>query len=318
MTMVRGQFSQLMAPGLHDIFVQWLDLKQRKEEFSHIFHMETTDNAFDDEVEFAAFVGGMPEKPEGEAFTYEDAVEGNSKRYESLSYGLGVRSSYELIKDDKYNLIMQVPKAIARAAHFTKEQLAWNVINLGFTSTKTLDGRPLFSAQHDLLGGAAATNTGPGLANVINAAGTYPNRPATDVDLSLTALQAGINTFERLIDASGMPITIIPKLLVIPPPLKYIAREILGSPHKPYTSDNEINALLEEDLHYFVGHYLTSDSAWFLLSDQESHTLKFKTREELDEDFADDFDTKAVKQVSFMRITADVTNWFGTYGSNGP
>src|SRR4051812_48473614 len=124
MTMVRGEFSQLLAPGLHDIFVHWLDLKQRKEEFSHVFHMETSDGAFDDELEMAAFPGGMPEKPEGEAFTYEDAIQGAIKRYEPLSYGLGCRSSYELIKDDKYGLIMQVPKALARAAHFTKEQIA--------------------------------------------------------------------------------------------------------------------------------------------------------------------------------------------------
>lgn len=319
MTMVRGQFSQLQAPGLHDLFVHWIDLLQRKTEYTHVFHEETNEkDAFVDEAEFAAFVGGMPEKPEGEAITYLDAVQGGVKRYEWKSYGLGCRSSWELYDDDQYGLIKQVPKALARAAHFTKEQNAWNVFNLGFTSQKTIDGGSLFSTQHNLLGGAAATNIGPGLTNIISAAGTYPNRPPTDTDLSLTALQQAINIYERMIDASGMPSTIVPKLLVIPPPLKFIAREILGSPHKPYTSDNEINALLEEDLHYFVGHYLTSDSAWFLISEKESHTLKFFTRHPLDEDFSDDFDTRSIKQISFMRFVADVTNWFGTFGSNGP
>lgn len=318
MTMVRGQFAQLQAPGLHDLFVHWINLKMKELEYPHIFHEETMDTAFEDEAEFAAFVGGMPEKPEGEAITYKDAVEGGSKRYEPLTFGLGCRSSFELYQDDLYGLIKQVPKALARAATFTKEQKAWNLFNLGFTSVKTMDGDTLFSTSHHLLGGAAATNVGPGLTNVINAPGTYPNRPTTDVDLSLTALQNAINSYERLIDASGIPTVIKPRLLVVSPANKFIAREILGSPSKPYTSDNELNAILNEDLNYFVGHYLTGDSPWFLVSEKESHTLKFKMRQELDEDFADDFDTRSVKQVAFMRFTADVSNWFGLYGSNGP
>jgi hypothetical protein len=213
---------------------------------------------------------------------------------------------------------MQVPKALARSAHFTLEQKSWNVFNTGFTTQTTIDGVSLFNNQHPLLGGAQATNVGPGLTNIISAAGTYPNRPATDIDLSFTALQLAINQFERLIDSQGMPVSMKPRYLIIPPELKWIAREILGSPHKPYTADNEINALLKEDLVYFISHYLTSQSAWFLMCDKDTHALKFMWREPLDEDFADDFDTRSIKQVSFMRFSVGATTWVGTWGSNGP
>src|SRR5258708_10047369 len=77
MTMVRGQFAQLMAPGLHDEFLHWVDLLQRDEEYSHIFHVETSKMAYEDEVEFS----GLPplvEKPEGEAISYSDAVQGGN------------------------------------------------------------------------------------------------------------------------------------------------------------------------------------------------------------------------------------------------
>jgi phage major head subunit gpT-like protein len=215
MTMVRGQFAQLMAPGLHDTFVHWLDLLQREEEFSQIFNMETSDKAFEDEVEFSG-LGAMPEKPEGESITYQDAIQGGSKRYTHSTYGLGVRTSWELYEDDQYNLIMQVPKALARAAQFTKEQQAWNVFNLGFTTVTTTDGVSLFNNQHPLLGGVAATNIGPGLTNVIGAAGTYPNRPATDLDFSITALQLAINQNERLIDSQGIPVMMKQSKVVIP------------------------------------------------------------------------------------------------------
>lgn len=317
MTMVRGQFAQLMAPGLHDTFTHWLDLKQRDEEYSHIFNMDTSEHAYEDDVEFSG-LGPMPEKPEGEAIIYQDAIQGGTKRYLHMSYGLGVRTSWELYNDDQYNLINQVPKALARSAHFSIEQQAANVFNLGFTTVVTSDGVSLFNNTHPLLGGPSATSIGPGLGGIISSAGTYPNRPAVDVDLSFVALQLAVNQYERLIDSQGIPVAVKPRLLVIAPENKFIAREILGSPNKPYTSDNEINALLKEDFQFFVWHYLTSPTAWFLIGDKESHTLRFLWREKLDEDFSDDFDTRSIKQISFMRFSCSATTWYGTWGSNGP
>lgn len=317
MTMVRGQFSQLMAPGLHAEFVHWIDTLQREEEFSHILHVEPSDKAYEDEVEFSG-LPPMPLKPEGESTVYQDAIQGGTFRYINNTYALGVRSSFELYEDDQYGIIMQVPKAIARSAHFTKEQNAWNVFNLGFTTQITADGVSLFNNQHPLLGGPNATSVGPGLANVISASGTYPNRPAVDVDLSFTAIQLMINQFERLVDSQGLPISVKPRYLIIPPELKWIAREILGSPHKPYTADNEINALIKEDLQYFISHYMTSASAWMSVTEKDGHWLKFLVRRELDEDFSDDFDTFSIKQLSRMRFATGATSWMGTWGSNGP
>lgn len=315
--MVRGQFFQLMAPGLHDLFVHFLDLKQRDEEYSYIFNIEESDAAFEDEVEFSG-LGPLQPKLEGVAVQYQDIIQGGTKRYLHSPWALGVRASWELIKDDQYKLINQAPKCLARSAHFVREIQSWNVFNLGFTTTTVIDGQTIFNTLHPLLGGTQATNIGPGVGNIIAAAGTYPNRPTTDVDLSFTAIQLAINMFERLIDSQGLPISMKPKYLVIPPELKWIAREILGSPHKPYTADNEINSLIKEDLMYFVCHYLTSASAWFLVGDKEAHTLKFMNREDLEEDFSDDFDTRTIKQIATMRFSTGATNWLGTWGSNGP
>lgn len=315
--MVRGQYFQLMASGLHDLFVHFLDLKQRDEEFSFFMNIEESDAALEDEVEFSG-LGPFQPKLEGTAVQYQDIIQGGSKRYLHTPWALGVRASWELVKDDQYKLINQAPKCLARSAHFVREIQSCNVINLGYTTTTVIDGQTLFNVAHPLLGGTQATNIGPGVGNIINAAGTYPNRPSTDVDLSFTALQLAINMFERLIDSQGLPISMKPKYLFIPPELKWIAREVLGSPHKPYTSDNEINSLISEDLTYFVSHYKTSASSWELLGDKEAHTLKFMNREDLEEDFSDDFDTRTIKQIATMRFSTGATNWLGTWGSNGP
>lgn len=306
-----------MAPALHALFVHFLALKQREEEWSFIFNHETSSRAYEEVLEIGD-IGPMGVKEEGEAATFTDIKQGGVKRYIHTSYALGVRSSWELYEDDQYNIINQIPKGLARGAHFAKEMNTWNVLNLGFTTTTTVDGATLFNTQHPLLGGSAATNIGPGVSAYISAVGTYPNKPFVDVDLSITALQLAINQFERMITSSGLPMQIKPRFLVIPPELKWIAREILGSPHKPYTADNEINSILNEDLRYFVSHYLTSLSAWFLLPAKEDHTLKHITRRELFERFSDDEETFSVRQISAMRFSAGADNWLGCWGSNGP
>jgi hypothetical protein len=321
--MTRGEFAQLMAPGLHHLFVHWLDLLQRDVEYEHIFNMETSTKQFEDEVEFSG-LGPMQLKDEGTSVLYQDAIQGGTKRYLHSTFALGCRSSWELYEDDQYNIIKQVPKALARSSVFSREQQAATVFNNGFSNPgvagtiNTTDGVGLFNTQHPLLGGPAATTVAPGIANIISAAGTYPNRPTTDVDLSVTALQLMFNMFRRMPDSQGMPIIIRPKYLVIPPELKWIAIEILGSPNKPYTSDNEINALLAEGLSFFVYTYLTSQSAWYALADKESHFLKFFNRHMLDQDYADDFDTRSLKQIAWERYSYGATSWIGVWGSNGP
>jgi hypothetical protein len=315
--MVRGQFAQTLAPGVHHWFLHFLDLQMRQEEYSTIFNIENSTQAFEDEVEMAG-LGAMPEKPEASSAIYDDLIQGGTKRYVHLTYALGSRASWELIEDDQYGIIKQVPKAHARSAMFAREMTSWNVFNLGFSTITTTDGVSLFNTQHPLLGGSAATNLGPGLGNVIYAAGTYPNRPSPDVDLSFTAVQLMVNQFERMVDSQGIPVRVKPRCILIPPELKFIAREILGSPGKPYTADNELNSLLGEDLKFRVVHYFTSQSAWFAVADKEGHQLKFFDRHPIDTDYDDDFDTRSTKVLTFQRFSAGATSWIGTWGSNGP
>lgn len=316
-TMVRGQFPKLLAPGLHKIYNDAMDTEQRQLEYPAVFHEEGSTSAYEQDVKMGSY-GPLVEKPENTPITYTGMIQGGDKRYIHLTYGLGVRTSKELHDDDKYGVIKQAPKALARSIRFTKETVAWNILNQGFSANvTTVDGVSLFNSQHPLLGGSAATNIGPGLGNVIYAAGTFPNRPSVDIDLSFTALQLATNQFERLVDAQGMPIAIRPRMLVIPPELKFIARELLGSSGKPGSSDNDINSLLGENLNFMVCHYTYSQGAWFLLADKQYHYLNVFMRQAPKDSFDDDFDTDAIKQKVTMRMSAGATDWLGTWASNG-
>jgi hypothetical protein len=315
--MVRGMYAQLMATGVHHNYVEWNDTLQRESEFEKVFNVKTSTAAFEDEVYYAG-TGPMPEKTEGGAITYTDLIQGGSYRFLHLTYGLGARASFELVDDDQYKIIEQAPKALARSQRFTTEMVPWNVFNNGFTTMTTTDGVSIFNNAHPLLGGSAATNIAPAASSVISSAGTWPNRPATDVDLSVAGIQLMTNQFQRLPDSLGMPIQLIPKMLVLPPELRFIAREYLGSPGQPNSGNNNINSLLGEDLTYTLSHYLTSTSAWFAVCDKSQHSLTFYWRQKPDTDYDDDFDTRSVKMISYMRFSAGAQDWKGVWGSNGP
>lgn len=318
MTQVRGAFQQLMTPGLRKIFDDATQYEQVEKQYPVLFNVEKSTSEYEQDLEMA-LLGPLQEKPENTPTAYQDMIQGANKRAYHLTYSLGVRTSKELWDDDKYGLIKMGPRALSRSTRFTEEVIAWSIINNGFSANvTTFDGNPLFFNQHAILGGPVATSYSPGISNVITAAGSYPNRPATDIDLSVAGLQLATNHANRMIDNQGMPINVKFKYLLIPPEQVFIAREILGSPAKPYTGDNEINSLLAEGYQFIVGRYLVSGAAWFLFTEKREHSLTVFMREAANTDFDDDFDTDAVKQKTRMRMSAFCPRWQGTWGTNAP
>jgi hypothetical protein len=316
-TQVRGAYPKLLAPGLHKIYVDALETEQRAEEYQAVFNVKTSTSEYEQDLKMAGF-GPLQEKPENTPVAYTAMIQGGDKRYIHLTYALAVRTSKELWQDAKYGVINQAPKALARSIRYTKEIVSWNIFNQGFSNNvTTTDGLSLFNNQHPLLGGVAATNTWAALPNLISAAGTFPNRPATDIDLSFTGVQLATTQFERLVDSQGLPINLKPKMVIIAPENRFLARELFSSSGKPATDTNDINSLLGEDLSYMVCHYLTNAGPWFMVTDKKNHSLTVFMRQNPEDEFDEDFDTGAMKQKTTMRMSAGATDWLGTWGSNG-
>lgn len=318
MPQVRAKFPQLMQTGLKKIYNDSLDYALKASDYPKVFNEETSDSEYEQELEMAG-VQQLLEKPEDASTSYTEMKQGGSKRVIHLTYSLGIRTSKELWDDDKYGLIRKGPTLLARSAAFTQEMIAWNVFNLGFTTAvTTFDGLSLFNNAHQLLWGASATQIAPGVAGVISAPGTYPNRPAVDVDFSVAGLQLATNHAARMIDNTGFPIRLQWENLVTPPELRFLVREILGSPGKPYTSDNTINSLLPEDYKNIEVPWLNSPSAWYLVARKTDHSAQVLHRERPSTDFDDDFDTDAIKQKTRLRMSAWCPRWQGVWGTQGP
>lgn len=315
--MSRNSFPPLLAPGLRHIFVQFVDLRMRDSQYGGVFNTESSEDAYEIDYELSG-TGPMPEMPEGARPAYDGILQGGTKKYLHLQYGLASQVTRQLVEDDKYGVIRQIPTSHGRSGLYGREAVCASVFNLGGSLVTTNDGTTLFNTAHPLLGGTEATNVGPGLTNIVYSAGTYPNRPNPDTDLSFTALQQAINLFYRMVDGRGIPVTVRPKHLLIPPELTFIAREILGSPGKPYTADNELNALQGEQLDYRVMNYFTSPSGWGLVADKEGHQLKFYERVPFQAQTDDDFITQVLIFLSTQRFSAGATSWYGTFFSYGP
>jgi len=300
MPMVTGAFSQLLVPGLRRVFFQ--HLKERPTQYDKIFNTNNSSRAFEEDLEVAG-LGTMPTKPEGTATIYQDAIQGGKKRYTHVSFGLGFRVTVEMMEDDLYNVMRRMSRELAKSARNVREVRSFNVFNNAFT---TEFGFPKFGVNEPLIG----THT-------LLGGGVFANRPAVDADLGIASLEAGILNYDTLVDEQNMPALIMPKVVLVHPEFKQVARELLNSEFRPYTANNEINAIMQEGLTWFMSQYLTDTDAWFLIADKSDHDLNFFERAAVRFQNGDDFDTGDAKFKSFQRFSVGAGEWRGIYGSVG-
>lgn len=291
----RGSFAQLLAAGLMEVMFEWL--KEHPEEYSQFLKVEPSDSAYDEDQIFAG-LGLVRKKPEGTPITYDDPIQGGSKRYIHESYALGWQVTKEMIDDDKYALMKQIPGELMKSCRQTWEQLGANVLNLGGSTITTADGATLFNTAHPLVGG-----------------GSYANKLNPVQDIGVTSLQDVLILFEYMVNERGLKMRLEPKNLWIPPDLQFLAGEVLQSGFKPFVGTNEIN-VMQGRLEPAVLHFLTSTTGWFVASGDEANRLKFKWRAKPVVDSTDDFDTKGTKHSIYFRVSAGATDWRGWVQGN--
>ena len=79
-----------------------------------------------------------------------------------------------------------------------------------------------------------------------------------------------------------------------------------------------MNWLQAENLQGLELNYLTSTSAWGLITEKSGHQMNFYEREPLMAATDDDFKTEVLLFKSTQRFSAGATVWQGTFFSYGP
>ena len=301
MAISRAQLLKELLPGLNALF--GLEYKKYAEEHKEIFETETSDRSFEEETKLSGF-GSAPVKAEGSAIQYDSAQEAWTARYTHETIAMGFSITEEAIEDNLYDsLSARYTKALARGMAYTKQVKAAAILNNAFDAGVTYgDGVSLCSTAHPLVSG-----------------GVNANRPAVATDLNETALEAAVIAISQWTDERGLLIAAMPKKLIIPPALQFVATRILETEGRVGTADNDLNALRNNGSipgGYAVNHYLTDTNAWFLTTDIPNG-MKHFVRSPMSTSMDADFDTGNSRYKARERYSFGVSDPLGIYGSAG-
>jgi phage major head subunit gpT-like protein len=289
-------FSEALEPGIR----MWYGnaYKQYPEQYSKIFDVKTSTKSSEYSHSMTGF-GLVPEKAQGASITYQDTKQGYKNTLTNVAYGLGFTVTRELFDDDQYNIIMKLPKALARSVRHTVEILSANILNNAFDNTYTgADGKELCATDHPLLYGS-----------------TFQNEPTTASDLSATSLEQAYIDIGDYVDDRGLRIAAKSKLLVVPTELDWTARKLLGSSLDPESANNAINPA-NNMMPHTVNNFLTDPDAWFIKTDVEDGLIFYwRRRPEFTKD--NDFDSENAKFKTTFRCIMGWDDPRGIYGSPG-
>jgi hypothetical protein len=298
----QGAFNLLFRPGLRADFLD--SYEQHETEYTEFLR---TGNIDKPEIAASIITGlsRMLEIDDGEPVTYEDPKIGPKVMAVDKEFALGFIITKKAVDDDQYNKANQAAKWLGHAAQMTKEYRAAGVLDDAFTGTnyKGIDGLALCSTAHTLL----------------NSASTVANRPASDIQLSVTGITNLLDLAMLMKDENGDPVVMKPNRIIIGNNSGDLHRamNIFGSDKEPYTAENQDNAIKKrfQKMKIVVSHYKSSSKSYFMIDDNYNDAW-FLMRSALEFDDTYDFDTRAAKYMAAMRFLIWFVHWKGWLGCN--
>lgn len=293
-----GAFSNLLNPRFRRVYLE--TGKERPLEYPMVFNMMDMEWNPETDLQFAG-LGTAQSKPEGTQFPLDEPVSGGTKEYEADPFGIAFEITWEMFRDELYGIMDELAREQKRSMRHKQEVEAWSILNNAFNTSFV-----------GFTAGEALCGNHTGLDGVVRR-----NRPTVDIEFSVTAIQNAVTRFENLTNEQNLPWVMAPTMFVIAPENKFVARQILGSTGNPFTTDNELNPIIAEDLSWMVSHYLTTSTYWFALAAKGIHDLNFRWR---DQEIYDNFDDPWTKNgifTGYMRFATGYGAWRGVDGSTG-
>jgi len=300
MTIERSSFSDALAPGFRQIFMDALKFGEKPPTINKIYNMPATPSVQYVDDSYVTGFGLIASKTEGASSTYDDMYEGLDTRYTFDTYSLAYRVTKEWVEDERYGLMKKLPKALGRSVRATIETDGANVLNNGFSSSYTggPDSLALFHASHTFVTG-----------------GTQKNMLSTTADLSATSYEQALIDLKDSTDDRGIMLDLTPKKLVYANENAWNVRTLFGSTKDPNSANNAINPANDETIEFVEWSYLTDPDAWFVLCDE--HELNWFWRVKPDHYQGNDFDTDDAKFKVRARWKRGWSSPWGLFASAG-
>jgi len=291
---------------LYDANISMVFDKEFKQydEYKQFVQNKTSSKQFEEVAMFAEIP--MPSKVgELENMPQASFVDGPKRKWTHEKYGFELIASKEAIDDELFPVISNTGSAAGVAMRHRLETQGIHGYDYAFT-TSTVGASD--TASETLCATTHASFTGSG-------GGDQSNRPATDITLGTDALWAAIDNFSGLEDREGLPIVKIPKRLLTNAANQRVCREILESVNMPYEMNREKNILSDIGITPVYSHYLTSSTAWFLMTDTPPIIFYIRQGVEIEAESRSSNQSRA--WTLSMRISHGPRTWEDVYGTTG-
>jgi hypothetical protein len=295
-----GTHPKALWPGIKAWFGRSYD--EHMPEYPDLFEMDTSDKAYEEEVEITGF-GLAPVKPQGAQIFYDIEVQGPVSRFTHVAYALGYIVTFEELRDDLYEVVSKRrAQQLAFSMRQTKENILASTYNNGFSGSYTgADGVSLFSTAHPTL------------------SGNQSNLLTTAADLSEASVEDLCIQIMQTTNNRGLKISALPQSLHLPTQLWFEGNRILHSILQSDTANNNINVLRATGAFpkgIKVNHYFTSATAWFIRTNIP-RAIQYFERDKLSFDQDNDFDSKNSKAACYERYSAFWADWRGAFATPG-
>ena len=290
----------LLLPGLRGIEGKY---EQIPSQYDKMFTKFDSKMALERTAEMR-YLGLAQLKTEGGQTQFDNnAGERYVYNQEHTEIALGYAITRKAIDDNLYKTqFMPSNLGLMESFHQTKEIYGANVLNTATTYNASIggDGKALCATDHPIDGGTVA------------------NKPTVDVDLNESTLLNGmISIRTNFKDQAGLKVFARARKLIVPPQLEPVAIRLTKTELRPGTADNDVNAImftgggLPEG--YMVNDFLTSQYAWFLLTNIDG--LAYMERVKFESDMQVDFVTDNLLVKGYERYSFGYFNFRAIYGS---
>ncbi len=169
-------------------------------------------------------------------------------------FAQGITISKNLFDDNMHGVWAQDVAKFAKKALVTQDEHAFALFNNAFTTTLTADAVSFINAAHTLIGGGTTSNLITGA-------------------LSDTTLNLAIIALRKQVDQTNVVMGGVPSVLLVPSELFKKATQITESALVSDSGNNALNVYRSAyGIEVYSSPYLSSSTAWFLMTDDHSVT----------------------------------------------
>jgi phage major head subunit gpT-like protein len=288
----------LLLPGLRGVEGKY---EQIPSQYDKMFTKHESKMALERTAEMR-FLGLAQLKTEGGQTAFDNnAGERYVYNQEHTEIALGYAITRKAIDDNLYKTqFMPSNLGLIESFQQTKEIYGANVFNTAQTYNSSIggDGKALVASDHPIDGS------------------TVSNLATVELNES-TLLNAMIAVRTNFKDQAGLKVFARARKLIVPTALEPVAIRLTKTELRPGTADNDVNAIMMTSgglpESYMVSDFLTSSSAWFLLTNIDG--LSYMERVKFESDMQVDFVTDNLLVKGYERYSFGYYNWRSIYGS---